>query len=114
MNKVLGELSITQMTSWIGLFTTQNSGTNYFWVDDSAVDFTNWEEGEPNGNGAFGTELCIQAYAHNGKWNDASCTDRMAYICKIPKSKFHHQKYLSKSVFTFSEGCKLLFPLIYV
>jgi len=85
MNKVLGELSTTQMTSWIGLFTTQNSGTNYFWVDDSAVDFTNWEEGEPNGNGAFGTELCIQAYAHNGKWNDASCTDKMAYICKIPK-----------------------------
>ena len=89
MSKILGVLSTNQVTSWIGLFTTQNSGTNYFWVDDSAVDFINWESGEPNGNGPYGTELCVQAYAHNGKWNDASCTDMMGYVCKIPKSKYN-------------------------
>ena len=43
MNKILAELSKNQITSWIGLFTTQNSGTNSFWVDNSAVDFINWE-----------------------------------------------------------------------
>ena len=86
MSKILGELSKNQATSWIGLFTTQNSGTNYFWVDNSAVDFINWEDGEPNGNGPNGYELCVQSYAHNGKWNDAACTDLMGYICKIPKS----------------------------
>ena len=86
MNKILAELSKNQITSWIGLFTTQNSGTNYFWVDNSAVDFINWEDGEPNGNGPSGTELCVQSYAHNGKWNDAYCEDMMGYICKIPKS----------------------------
>merc|ERR1712008_55721 len=64
---------------------TQNSGTNYFWVDNSAVDFINWEDGEPNGNGPDGGELCVQSLAHNGKWNDAACTDLMGYICKIPK-----------------------------
>ena len=86
MSKILGELSKNQATSWIGLFTTQNSGTNYFWVDNSAVDFINWEDGEPNGNGPNGGELCVQSLAHNGKWNDAACTDLMGYICKIPKS----------------------------
>ena len=96
MSKILGVLSTTQVTSWIGLFTTQNAGTNYFWVDDSAVDFINWESGEPNGNGPYGTELCVQAYAHNGKWNDASCTDMMGYVCKIPKSKSH--KMFSKKL----------------
>merc|ERR1712223_1573575 len=39
----------------------------------------------PNGNGPSGTELCVQSYAHNGKWNDAYCEDMMGYVCKIPK-----------------------------
>ena len=88
MSKIQGQLSTTQTTSWIGLFTTQNAGTNYFWVDNSAVDFINWEDGEPNGNGPYGYELCVQSYGHNGKWNDAACTDMMGYVCKIPKSMY--------------------------
>ena len=100
MDKISGELAKTQTSVWIGLFTTVDHNLiDYFWSDNSAVDFTNWEEGEPNDS--TGTELCVEAYGHNGKWNDASCEpyygEGKGYICKMPKSKNIHSLFLFRS-----------------
>ena len=89
MSLITGQLTLRQVTAWIGLFTTaDNNLIQYFWSDHSAVDFTNWEEGEPNNSD---NELCVQAYGHNGKWNDAPCEPISGYgngyICKAPKGK---------------------------
>ena len=81
-------MSLTGVNSWIGLFTTQNSSyTEYFWIDNSTLDFENWENGEPNGNGPDGYEGCVKIYANNGRWNDVVCTDKLGYICQIPKGR---------------------------
>ena len=76
----------TDLVAWIGLFTTAGAAADvYQWVDDTPYDFNNWEDGEPN---SPGVELCVQAYAHNGKWNDAFCDQyygTLGYLCKAPK-----------------------------
>ena len=80
--------NLTGVISWIGLFTTQNSSyTEYYWIDNSTLDFENWAGGEPNGNGPDGYEGCVQIYSNNGKWNDVVCTDKLGYICQIPKGR---------------------------
>ena len=61
--------------------------TDHIWVDNSTVDFVNWNSGEPNGNG---NENCVHMYATGekiGKWNDRICSHKFGYICQIPKIK---------------------------
>ena len=84
MSKISGELQTHEKDVWLGLFVKNNK--QVFWVDDTPVDFTNWEDGEPNGNG---NELCVEMYKFNGKWNDAACETGLnrGYICKAKKGK---------------------------
>lgn len=52
------------------------------WTDQSALQFTNWAQGEPNGNIFEGTrEDCVEMYK-DGKWNDNSCYDKRGYVCR--------------------------------
>ena len=68
--------------SWIGLFTTKDSGSEYFWTDNSTFDFHNWNSGQPNGPEV--DELCV--YYESEKWNDFSCNEAFGYVCQIPKT----------------------------
>ncbi len=87
MSKIHGELSKHNgLVAWIGLFTTPGAAADvYQWVDETPYDFFNWDENEPN---SPGVELCVQAYGHNGKWNDAYCDQyygTLGYVCKVEK-----------------------------
>ena len=49
------------------------------------LNFTYWASGEPNNDN---TQLCVEMYFDNGKWNDVPCTDMKGYVCKMPQSKY--------------------------
>ncbi|GIY21763.1 c-type mannose receptor 2 [Caerostris extrusa] len=83
--------------AWIGL---QNMfrGTLFQWVDDSALDYVNWDVNEPSiSNDDEDTDLyytssyersCVEInYGRDnmGKWNDVSCQQNNAYICQKQK-----------------------------
>ena len=66
---------------WIGLNDRDEEG-NFIWTDGSAVAFTDWGPGEPNGQrmencGHYFTTRKAQ------KWNDVPCNLHKRYICKI-------------------------------
>ena len=59
------------------------SSLGYKWSDGSAVDYTNWADGEPNNY--KGNEDCVVYYTDRNQWNDMSCYSTQNYICSIPR-----------------------------
>ncbi|XP_042352881.1 macrophage mannose receptor 1-like isoform X2 [Plectropomus leopardus] len=64
---------------WIGLYKTHR-GT-WQWLDKTAMDYTNWREGEPEGNNH--DHVLIQV--KDGTWTAAPQRYNRAYICKAAK-----------------------------
>jgi Lectin C-type domain len=48
------------------------------------VNFTNFNDGEPNGDV---NENCLLISQNNGKWADANCMSNQQYICEKPIAK---------------------------
>ncbi|CAI5788830.1 Uncharacterized protein PODLI_1B041026 [Podarcis lilfordi] len=67
-------------TFWTGMF--RNIHGNWLWLDNSVVDFVNWNEGEPSPQT---NEDCVEMYSSSGTWNNFYCSSYRAYICKRPK-----------------------------
>lgn len=66
---------------WIGINDIQQEGT-FVWSDGTPVDFTAWNEGEPNN---AGDEDCVNLpYWTGGLWNDLGCDAVRPYICRLP------------------------------
>uniref|UniRef100_A0A8C8BHX7 MRC1 protein n=1 Tax=Otus sunia TaxID=257818 RepID=A0A8C8BHX7_9STRI len=66
---------------WIGLF--KNIDGEWLWTDRSAVDFVNWEKGEPT---VIFDEHCVDMDVSSGTWRNYYCSADQNFICKIPKS----------------------------
>uniref|UniRef100_A0A672TQU4 Mannose receptor C-type 1 n=1 Tax=Strigops habroptila TaxID=2489341 RepID=A0A672TQU4_STRHB len=73
---------------WIGLF--KNIDGEWLWTDRSAVDFVNWEKGEPT---VIFDEHCVDMDVSSGTWRNYYCSVDQNFICKIPKSKDPLHKY---------------------
>uniref|UniRef100_A0A8C4W967 C-type lectin domain-containing protein n=1 Tax=Gopherus evgoodei TaxID=1825980 RepID=A0A8C4W967_9SAUR len=56
----------------------------WLWLDKTAVDFVNWNKGQPSSN-QF--EYCVEMSASSGYWNTIPCSSQKESICKKPKSK---------------------------
>lgn len=56
----------------------------WLWLDGTAVNFVNWNVGEPSSQQ---NEHCVEMYADSGYWNNFYCTTYKGYICKKAKSK---------------------------
>uniref|UniRef100_A0A8B9GM20 MRC1 protein n=1 Tax=Amazona collaria TaxID=241587 RepID=A0A8B9GM20_9PSIT len=69
---------------WIGLF--KNIDGEWLWTDRSAVDFVNWEKGEPT---VIFDEHCVDMDVSSGTWRNYYCSVDQNFICKIPKSKYN-------------------------
>ncbi|XP_051871858.1 macrophage mannose receptor 1 isoform X2 [Pristis pectinata] len=67
-------------TFWIGMY--RNIEGAWLWIDNSVVDFVNWNKGEPSDHKQ---EDCVEMYSHIGTWNNAPCSAYKNYICKMPK-----------------------------
>jgi len=65
---------------YIGL--QSNGFEGWTWSDNSAYQYSNWGNGEPNG---LTGEDCVEMYPWDGTWNDVSCLEKRGFICKRPK-----------------------------
>ena len=54
--------------------------SGYKWIDDSQLDYVNWQEGEPNNYGGY--ENCIEMQTRRGQWNDLPCNFYRPFMCK--------------------------------
>ena len=74
---------------WLGLY-WDGSSKEYYWIDHSVPEYTNWAPDEPSG---FAQEPCAQMYTSeysdlpnraSGYWNDISCVKENKYgtVCK--------------------------------
>ncbi|XP_053569949.1 macrophage mannose receptor 1 isoform X2 [Bombina bombina] len=66
---------------WIGMY--RNVAGKWLWLDNTPVDFVNWNEGEPTEDSD--SEECVEMYATKGTWNNLYCSSYRGYICKIAK-----------------------------
>ncbi|XP_062839902.1 macrophage mannose receptor 1 [Anolis carolinensis] len=67
-------------TFWTGMY--KNLNGNWLWLDNTVVDFVNWNTGEPSPQI---NEECVEMYTTSGNWNNAYCSGYAGYICKKPK-----------------------------
>ncbi|CAG5120963.1 unnamed protein product, partial [Candidula unifasciata] len=68
--------------TWIGFHDPQEN--SFTWVDDTPVQYTNWELDEPNNSN---NEDCVVMDSAFGQWNDIDCSDVYPlFICKKSKS----------------------------
>ncbi|XP_062868150.1 macrophage mannose receptor 1 [Trichomycterus rosablanca] len=71
---------------WIGL--SKDASFGWGWTDMTALGYTNWRPGEPNGaQHDVGREDCVEMYNDDGTWNDNSCFQKRGFVCK------RHQHY---------------------
>jgi hypothetical protein len=69
--------------AWIGGLVGKDG--SFEWEDGSPVDYTAWNEGEPNGP----SEECVELMhweenlAADGKWNDIDCGAMNTVVCAI-------------------------------
>jgi hypothetical protein len=73
--------------AWIGLHAPLENGV-FTWVDESPVQWLNWQVGEPNNHG--GAEHCVNqgditgpAGQRSTAWNDLPCDWQLPYVCRL-------------------------------
>ncbi|KAG2458572.1 MRC1 protein, partial [Polypterus senegalus] len=65
---------------WIGMY--KNIDGSWLWIDNSVVDYVNWDSGEPSRH----KEECVEIFSGSGKWNNMNCNSYRGYICKTAKT----------------------------
>ncbi|XP_058675062.1 macrophage mannose receptor 1-like isoform X1 [Ammospiza caudacuta] len=63
---------------WIGLY--QNVEGQWLWLDNTVLDFVNWEEKELDVE-----HKCVEITAPSGYWDKSDCSAEKGFICKKPK-----------------------------
>ncbi|XP_054245985.1 macrophage mannose receptor 1-like [Indicator indicator] len=65
---------------WTGMY--RNVDGQWLWLDNTVVDFVNWNVGEPS---SLQNEHCVEMYADSGYWNNNYCSSFKSFVCKKPK-----------------------------
>ncbi len=52
----------------------------YRWIDNSPLDYVNWQSGEPSDYRVL--ENCVEMKTRSGQWNDVSCAYQREFMCK--------------------------------
>ncbi|XP_021363194.1 uncharacterized protein LOC110456661, partial [Mizuhopecten yessoensis] len=71
------------ISPWIGLYFFHG---NIRWIDNTDLNYSNWDRGEPNGHTS--SSMCTRLYGrqHNaGLWDDYSCNTKNPFICETKK-----------------------------
>ena len=67
---------------WLGIYYynyDRYSDGHYQWDDDTAMDYTNWDEDSPD---TRAKNLCVQLNMESGKWSDIKCTKKNLVLCQ--------------------------------
>ncbi|KFW79377.1 Macrophage mannose receptor 1 [Phalacrocorax carbo] len=73
---------------WIGIY--RNVNGQLLWQDSSALDFVNWDEGQPSEDRL---DYCVELSAFSGYWSILPCSSQKGFICKKPKSATKEKAY---------------------
>ncbi|XP_056340554.1 macrophage mannose receptor 1-like isoform X3 [Oenanthe melanoleuca] len=96
---------------WVGL--KKGDRGQWVWTDKSAMDFVNWQVGEPS-NKRF--KDCGELCALSGFWNTNVCSFKKGYICKKIKTPENKEMLTEnteeKTEKVFSAGIMWLFVLL--
>ena len=59
------------------------------WSDETAVSYTNWEDGDSSDLSPLDT--CVALHTNTGKWENISCVDDVenGVVCQSVESKVH-------------------------
>ena len=68
---------------WIGFADLYSEDDRFEWVDGTYKSFTNWNYGEPNNMGPYGSdENCTELHSSDRGWNDMNCAYyNKTYVC---------------------------------
>ena len=68
---------------WIGFADLYSEDDRFEWVDGTYKSFTNWNYGEPNNMGPYGSdENRTEFHSSDGGWNDLNCAYyNKTYVC---------------------------------
>ncbi|XP_041072277.1 uncharacterized protein LOC121293358 isoform X1 [Carcharodon carcharias] len=69
-----------QSSTWIGLSDCHKEGI-YLWTDGSLLDFTKWNDNQPNDEAEAENCVNINSEGVGGKWYDRACSDELPFIC---------------------------------
>lgn len=64
--------------AYLGLVEGPTAG-DFYYLDGTPVNYTNWYPGEPRGRGK---EKCVEMYT-DGQWNDRNCQQYRLAICEF-------------------------------
>ncbi|XP_043216493.1 C-type Lectin CRL-like [Amphibalanus amphitrite] len=65
---------------WVGLVRLNDDG-EFVWSDNSALDYTNWLEDQPNNYD--GEQDCVLLEGSGHKWNDRKCDLQQYALCQL-------------------------------
>jgi len=80
VKQLVDKISPNYHNLYIGL--RSNGYEGWTWSDSSPYQYSNWANGEPNGQDG---EECVEMYPWDGSWNDVPCYETRGFVCKRPK-----------------------------
>jgi len=66
-------------TLWFGLNDQLEEG-HFIWSDGTAVNYTNWHSGQPDGGDA--EDCSYMSWSFDGKWIDTPCSHTLGVVCR--------------------------------
>lgn len=75
-------LASNESEAWIGLHDSSSEG-RYVWLDGSAIPFSEWLQGEPNGRTSENCIIQSKGTFLSG-WADRPCSEKKAFVCEVP------------------------------
>ncbi|XP_074614470.1 uncharacterized protein LOC141874200 [Acropora palmata] len=76
--------------AWIGLHDSSSEG-RYVWLDGSAIPFSEWLQGEPNGRTSENCIIQSKGTFLSG-WADRPCSEKKAFVCEVPVPGYTNYK----------------------
>ncbi|XP_072021157.1 lymphocyte antigen 75-like [Amphiura filiformis] len=66
---------------WIGLY-TDDMDDAYKWADGAPLTYTNWADGQPDGNTTTKCVGMLNNPDNPGQWDDVECMENKLYLCQ--------------------------------
>ena len=100
-NEIVAKVSSTETTtasSYIGLTRNAENLQEWLWADGSEVNYTNWNEGEPNSESEIVAEIYNSTRSSGAeKWNDCTVSSRNTGVIEYNECIHPESQYVVKN-----------------